>query len=119
MDISDTIVKTQSSLEGSYGIDTPLLSEDLEMGMTFFNYKGSEFFNDLEMLIESGKKARAKVVELADLMIANDIGTARYRKNPENNEILVVNSSKTVSSGWKNKEKIVKLIRKELERRIE
>jgi len=52
----------------------------------------------------------------ADLMIANDIGSARYRKNPDYNEILIVNSKKAVSSGWKRKEKLVKLIRKQLEK---
>jgi len=54
----------------------------------------------------------------ADLMVANDVGSIRYRKNPENNEVLIVDSKKTLSSGWKNKEKIAKLIRKEIERRI-
>jgi len=41
----------------------------------------------------------------ADLIIANDIGSAKYRKNPDYNEIILVNSKKTVSSGWKKKEK--------------
>jgi len=52
----------------------------------------------------------------ADLMIANDIGSDRYMKNPDYNEILLVNSGKAVSSGWKRKEKLAKIIRKELER---
>ncbi len=39
----------------------------------------------------------------ADLIIANDIGT-RYQKNPDFNEIIIVNSKKTVHSGWKRKE---------------
>jgi len=33
-------------------------------------------------------------------------------------EIIPVNSKKAVSSGWKRKEKLVKIIKKELERRI-
>jgi len=37
-------------------------------------------------------------------------------KNPEFNEILLVNSGKAVSSGWKRKEKLAKLIRKQLEK---
>ena len=62
------------------------------------------------------ESARKKMKEVkADLIIANDIGT-RYRKNPDYNEILLVNSKKTISSGWKKKEKIVKLIRKQLEK---
>ncbi len=51
-------------------------------------------------------------------MIANEIGSAKYRKNPDSNEILLVKSGKAVSSGWKRKEKLAKIIRKELERRI-
>jgi len=62
------------------------------------------------------ESARKKLrVTKADLMIANDIGT-KYQKNPDYNEILLVNSKKTVSSGWKKKEKLTKLIRKELEK---
>jgi len=51
----------------------------------------------------------------ADLIIANDIGT-RYQKNPDYNEILLVNSKKAISSGSKRKEKLAKLIRKQLEK---
>jgi len=62
------------------------------------------------------ESARKKMKEVkADLMIANDIGT-RYQKNPDYNEIILVSSKKTVSSGWKRKEKIAKLIRKQLEK---
>jgi len=51
----------------------------------------------------------------ADLIVANDIG-AKYQKNPDFNEIILVNSKKTFSSGWKRKEKLAKLIRKKLEK---
>jgi len=62
------------------------------------------------------ESARKKLKESkADLIIANDIGT-RYQKNPDFNEIILVNSKKTVSSGWKRKEKLVKIIRKQLEK---
>jgi len=64
------------------------------------------------------ESARKKMKETkADLMIANDIGT-RYRKNPDFNEIVIVNSKKAVSSGWKRKEKLAKLVRKELEKKL-
>ncbi len=53
----------------------------------------------------------------ADLLIANDIG-ARYQKNPDYNEIILVTSKKAVSSGWKRKEKLAKIIKKELEKRV-
>jgi len=62
------------------------------------------------------ESARKKMKESkADLIIANDIGT-KYQKNPDFNEIILVNSKKTISSGWKRKEKLVKLIRKRLEK---
>ena len=37
------------------------------------------------------------------------------KKIPENNEVLIIDSGKVRSSGWKKKEKIVKFIRKEIE----
>jgi len=62
--------------------------------------------------------ARKKLRESkADLIIANDIGT-KYQKNPDFNEIILVNSKKAVSSGWKKKEKLVKIIRKAIEKRV-
>jgi len=64
------------------------------------------------------ESARKKLREAkADLIVANDIGT-KYQKNPDFNEILLVNSGKSFSSGWKRKEKLAKLIKKELEIRI-
>jgi len=63
--------------------------------------------------------AKKKMKECkADLMIANDVGSSRYKKNPDYNEILLVNSGKAISSGWKRKEKLVKLIRNEIERKL-
>src|SRR3972149_380554 len=68
---------------------------------------------------ELENEARRKMKDCkADLMVANDVGSPRYRKNPENNEVLIVDSKKVLSSGWKTKEKIAKLIKKEIERRI-
>jgi len=67
--------------------------------------------------LESVAKKKMKECK-ADLMIANDIGSDRYMKNPDYNEILLVNSGKAVLSGWKRKEKLAKIIRKELEKRI-
>lgn len=60
--------------------------------------------------------ARKRLKEAkADLIIANDIGS-RYQKNPDFNEIILVNSKKAVFSGWKRKENLAKIIRKELEK---
>ncbi len=66
-------------------------------------------------LEESARKKQKEAK--ADLIIANDIGT-RYQKNPDFNEIILVNSKKTVSSGWKRKDQIAKFIRKEIEKRL-
>ena len=64
------------------------------------------------------KSAQKKLKESgADIIIANDIGV-RYQKNPKNNEVVIVDSKKIVSSGWKQKEKIVKFIIREIEKRL-
>ncbi|MFB5597561.1 MAG: bifunctional phosphopantothenoylcysteine decarboxylase/phosphopantothenate--cysteine ligase CoaBC, partial [Nitrosopumilaceae archaeon] len=53
------------------------------------------------------REARKKIIETgADIIVANDIGSKRYKKNPQNNEVLIVDSKKSLSSGWKKKEKI-------------
>ena len=54
----------------------------------------------------------------ADMIVANDVGSIRYRKNPESNEVLIINSHKVISSGWMKKEKIAKFIRKEIEQQL-
>jgi len=64
--------------------------------------------------LEESAKKKMKEAK-ADLIVANDIGI-KYQKNIDFNEILIVNSKKTVSSGWKRKEKLAKLIRKKLEK---
>ena len=66
-------------------------------------------------LIKSAQK-KMKDVD-ADIMIANDIGS-RYQKNPNYNQILIIDNKKIKSSGWNKKEKIVKLIRKEIEQKL-
>ena len=64
------------------------------------------------------KSAKTKLKESnADLIIANDIGI-KYQKNPNNNQIIIVDEKKTTTSVWQKKEKIVKIIRKEIEKKI-
>jgi phosphopantothenoylcysteine decarboxylase/phosphopantothenate--cysteine ligase len=61
--------------------------------------------------------ARKKLKESnADLIIANDIGLKKYKENPHFNNVIIVDSKKTIQSGWKNKIGIAKFIRKELEK---
>jgi len=65
------------------------------------------------------KEARKKIRESgADLIIANDIGIKKYKENTDYNNVVIVDSKKIIESGWKNKSKIVKFIRTEMEKRI-
>ena len=61
-------------------------------------------------------KAREKMNQSGcDLVIANDIGT-KYKKNPEYNNVIAVNSKTAIESGWKSKSKVVKFIKNEIEK---
>jgi phosphopantothenoylcysteine decarboxylase/phosphopantothenate--cysteine ligase len=63
--------------------------------------------------------ARKKMIESnADLMIANDIGSQKYKMNNEYNNVIIVDSKKTTQSGWKKKQEIARFIRKEIEKVI-
>jgi phosphopantothenoylcysteine decarboxylase/phosphopantothenate--cysteine ligase len=54
----------------------------------------------------------------ADMIVANDIGT-RYQKNPEFNDVLIVNKNgKKISSGRRTKLGISRFIRKQIEQRL-
>lgn len=65
------------------------------------------------------KEARKKINDSkADLVIANDIGSSRYKKNPDYNEVLIVSPKHVISSGWKSKEAISKIIKKEIEKLV-
>jgi len=64
-------------------------------------------------------KARKKLKESrANIIIGNDIGSKNYLQNPNNNNVLVVDSEKVVESGWKSKTIIAKFLRVEIERRL-
>ena len=63
--------------------------------------------------------ARKKLKESnANMIVANDIGSEKYKKNMDFNSVIIVDSRKTVQSGWKNKILISKFIRNEIEKRI-
>ncbi|MGI0066189.1 MAG: phosphopantothenoylcysteine decarboxylase, partial [Nitrosotalea sp.] len=66
------------------------------------------------------RKAREKITQSScDLVIANDIGTKRYKKNPDYNNVISVDLKTFKESGWKTKTKVVKFIRNEIEKRID
>jgi phosphopantothenoylcysteine decarboxylase/phosphopantothenate--cysteine ligase len=63
-------------------------------------------------------KEREKLRESnADLIVANDVGS-EYRKNTENNNVLLVNSKNYIQTGWKKKSQIVKIIRIQIEKKM-
>jgi phosphopantothenoylcysteine decarboxylase / phosphopantothenate---cysteine ligase len=65
------------------------------------------------------KSAEKKLKESsADMIIVNDIGSIRYKKNPQKNQVIIVDSKEKIVSGWMDKEKIAKLIRKQIEVKI-
>ena len=62
------------------------------------------------------RKAREKMVQSdCDLVIANDIGTKRYKENPSYNSVIAVNSKTFIESGWKSKVKVVRFIKTQIE----
>lgn len=64
------------------------------------------------------KSAREKLAECgADIIIANDIGD-RYLKNPNFNEVFIVDKKSVISSGRRTKEYIAKFIRKIIESKL-
>ncbi len=65
------------------------------------------------------KSAQKKLKESSsDMIIANDIGSSRYKKNPQNNQVIIVDSKKIVVSGWMKKQRIAKFIKKQIELKI-
>jgi len=62
--------------------------------------------------------AKKKMKETnADIVIANDIGF-RYRRDTNKNNVIIVDSEKITESGWKDKSKIARFIRNEIEKKI-
>ncbi|HJJ21338.1 MAG: bifunctional phosphopantothenoylcysteine decarboxylase/phosphopantothenate--cysteine ligase CoaBC [Crenarchaeota archaeon] len=70
--------------------------------------------------IELIKSAKKKLKESSsDMIIANDIGTSRYIKNSQYNQIIIVDKKRSIVSGWMKKEKIAKIIKKQIELKIQ
>jgi phosphopantothenoylcysteine decarboxylase/phosphopantothenate--cysteine ligase len=64
-------------------------------------------------------KAKEKLKKSdSDLVIANDIGTKRYKENPDYNNVFVVDGISVTESGWISKTKIVKFIKNEIEKKF-
>jgi len=63
--------------------------------------------------------ARKKLIESkSDLIVANDVGLEKYKKNPQYNNVIVVDMKNAIQSGWKNKNEVARFIRKQIEIRL-
>jgi phosphopantothenoylcysteine decarboxylase/phosphopantothenate--cysteine ligase len=78
-------------------------------------FKAETSLSKKKLVIEARKKLKESN---ADFVVANDVGVKRYKKNPDYNSVIIVDSKRAIQSGWKKKSAIVGFIRKELERRV-
>ena len=81
----------------------------------FVGFKAESNISDHKLILAAKKKLHES---RADIIVANDIGT-RYKKNPNNNRVLIVDEKSVVSSKWQKKEEIARFIRTEIEERIQ
>lgn len=86
----------------------------LQKNTILVGFKAEANISKKDLIKSAQKKLRDSN---ADIIIANDIGL-KYQKNPNNNEVFIIDSSKVKTSGWKKKEKIVKFILKEIEMKL-
>ena len=65
------------------------------------------------------KSAQRKLRESSsDMIIANDVGSSRYKKNPQSNQVIIVDSERVIISGRMRKQRIAKFIKKHIEQKI-
>jgi phosphopantothenoylcysteine decarboxylase/phosphopantothenate--cysteine ligase len=88
----------------------------IQKNVFLVGFKAETNLSKEKMISESGRKLKESN---ANLIVANDIGLKKYRKNPDYNNVIVVDSKKAIQSGWKNKLGIVRFIRREIENRIQ
>ncbi|MEX0657051.1 MAG: bifunctional phosphopantothenoylcysteine decarboxylase/phosphopantothenate--cysteine ligase CoaBC [Nitrosopumilaceae archaeon] len=77
-------------------------------------FKAEADISKQELLSQARKRLRESN---ADLIVANDIGS-EYKKNSENNNVLLVDSKNYIQTGWKKKNQIAKIIRTEIEKKL-
>ena len=70
-----------------------------------------------EKLIKKTKKRM--ITTKADMMIANDIGIKKYKKNSGYNDVIIISKKKIIHTGWKKKSNIAKIIIKNIEKNIQ
>jgi len=86
----------------------------LQKDVFLVGFKAETDISKKELVIRAKQKLRDSN---ADMIIANDIGK-KYFKDTRYNELLIVDSKKIVAIGRNKKEKIAKLICKNIEKRI-
>ena len=77
-------------------------------------FKAETDISKKDLVVQAKQKLRDSK---ADMIIANDIGK-QYFKDTRYNELLIVDSKKVVAIGRNKKERIAKLICKNIEKRI-
>jgi len=96
---------------------TPKIIEQIkkwQKNVFLVGFKAEANVSKQDLLHQARKRLRESN---ADLIVANDVGFL-YRKNPENNNVLFVDSKNVIQTGWKKKNQIAKIIRIEIEKRL-
>jgi len=86
----------------------------IQKNVFLVGFKAETNLSKNKLEVEARKKLKKSN---ADMIIANDVGS-KYKKNPELNEVLVIDSKTCVSSGRKKKAHIAKFIRKQIEKQF-
>jgi len=88
----------------------------IQKNVFLVGFKAETNISKEKMVSESRRKLRESN---ANLIVANDIGLKKYKKNIDYNNVIVVDLKRTIQSGWKNKLEIVRFIRREIENNIQ
>jgi phosphopantothenoylcysteine decarboxylase/phosphopantothenate--cysteine ligase len=86
----------------------------LQKDVFLIGFKAETDISKKELVVQAKQKLRDSK---ADMIIANDIGK-KYFKDTRYNELLIVDSKTVVTISRNKKERIVKLICKNIEKRI-
>nr|AIF11090.1 phosphopantothenoylcysteine decarboxylase/phosphopantothenate--cysteine ligase (coaBC, dfp) [uncultured marine thaumarchaeote KM3_49_A08] len=86
----------------------------LQKDVFLIGFKAEVDISKKELVLQAKQKLKDSK---ADMIIANDIGK-KYFKDTRYNELLIVDSKKVVTIGRNKKERIAKLICKNIEKRI-
>lgn len=92
------------------------LVKKFQKNVLLIGFKAETNVSKTELIKAAQKKLRESS---SDMIIANDIGLPKYKKNPQYNQVIIVdNENKIQSSRWMKKENIAKFITKNIEEKI-